>query len=182
MKAYLIFLVVSSLGCLGCLGSRPAPARYTVGLDDVLEAPLALPATSNLKVTLAPDLQTMTAPFVYHSDGRVTTYSKLTYYAVLPIVLERTIEDHLCVKPQVSSSRLQLMIVDYCLDLRNETPMVVVRFKANLVQTPTGLEVSNQGEPLLELKGTCALAEDYTVQDVRKAFAIALMKALTPTS
>lgn len=182
MKRYFIFLLIGCLGCLGCFGTRPAPARYTVGLDEVLKTPLVLPATANLKVTLAPDLQTMMAPFVYHPDGRVTAYVKLRYYASLPIALERAIQDQCRVQQGAQAPRINLTIVDYCLDLRGETPHVVVRFKANLVQTPEGLNVSNRADEWLELKGTHSLPEDYTVQDVRKAFALALMKALTPAS
>ncbi|MDO5462301.1 MAG: hypothetical protein Q4F99_02300 [bacterium] len=182
MKSIIAVLAFVLLCCVGCFGSRIVPPCYTVGLDEVLSENLAWPAVTDVKVSLARDLQSMTVPFVYHSDGRVTNYKKLTYYASLPAVLERAIEDHVNIQAHAKqSSQLHLMLTDYKIDLRGKTPMVVVQFKTHLMQTPSGFVLKHPSDMVYSLKGTCELPKDYSVQDVRKAFAIALKQACSLT-
>lgn len=177
MKMWLMSFIAVIFCCVGCMGTHRVSPRYTVGLDEVLQEPLIFPVSTGLKVSLAPHLATMIAPFVYHPDGRVTNYTDMTYYTTLPLALEHAIEKaSVPSMPGSGTTRLQLIITEYGIDLRGDAPQVVVGLKGNLVCTPHGLVVTPNA-PMLSSKGTVTLPQNYTAQDVRKAFAKALAEA-----
>jgi hypothetical protein len=153
------------LMCEGCFISHPAPTRYTLGLDEVLASPTQTVEEArgmDVKVTMSPDLQAMTMPYVCQPDGRVTTEPTLSYYAALPLLIEREVEMNLDKLALPKAARMQIVVMDYCIDLRGEEPLAVVGLKVNGVYR----------------RSHVTLAEAYTAQELRKAFAIALVNAL----
>lgn len=185
MKYTALLLLLSCALLTGCFSSRIAPPHYTLGFDEALaERQLLLPPARSVHVSLAEDLGTLHSPYVLHKDGRVTIYRALTYYAPIDVAIERAIKECATFTPPTNGySRLKLTLTRYCIDLRGDSPQVCVQFETNV----TSQQASSTSHPLeksadaqtLHTKAICALPLNYTAQDVRKAFARALIDACT---
>lgn len=167
MKFFSLSLLAFTLLCGGCFGTRPAPARYTLGLEDVLDQPIDLLAqASEIKVSLAPDLQALTLPYILHKDGKVTNDLTFSYYASVPLLLQRALETaRSTMTPITPTKRLTIVVTDYYIDVREANPSVKVSLKVNG-------RLATASEPL---------PQAYEAAHVRQAFATALRRALQAT-
>ncbi len=175
-------LLLLALTCFtGCFSRPEAKPHYSVGLEEIRAQDIEFPQFKTLKLTLENDIQAMYAPYVFHNDGRVTLYTALTYYAPLPIALERAIKDNIVPTATIGEvPHLKLTLTDYAIDLRKEKPFVFVGIRSNAAYI-----THEDGRRTLQTKipeglqtlviATVELPIHYTPQDVRQAFARALL-------